>query len=239
MKNQYFGDNRDLFKYDLILQVIRGIDSINHFTFITMLTENDDTKQGGERNRYKAKIRKKNKELIRFLDEFGNESKRDIKYLKSFFDKKGIEMTIYYGKNKYFSHLQREEYFKQIEDKLLSKSLVFVDPDIGLQVKRTRDKHIRYSEVQNLYERMDKGSVLMIFQFIPRENRAAYFPRISKTLIEKVGDLPVYISDNQVVFFFLTKDKSIGKQLTKLVKDYVEKDYSRLSYGVTVRDKNR
>lgn len=222
MKNQYFGDNRDLFKYDLILQVIRGIDSINHFTFIPMLTENDDTKQGGERNRLKAKLSKKNKELIRFLDEFENESKRDIKHLKSFFGKQDIEMTIYYGKNKYFSHEKRKEYFKQIRDGLLSKSLVFVDPDTGLQMDKSDKEHILYSEVKTLYDRMDRSSILMIFQYFPREKHDKYLCKTAKELEKAItGDLPLHIDDNNTIFFFLTKEnKSLRKSLAKTISDY-------------------
>ncbi len=226
MKNQYFGDNRDLFKYDLILQVIKNTSSINHFTFIPMLTKNDDTKQGGERDRNKAKFGKQNKDLIRFLNEFKENSKRNINELESFFKKKAINMKIHCGKDKYFSHRQRKEYFKQIRRELLSKSLVFIDPDIGLQVKRTRDKHIRYCEVKGLYERMDKSSILMIFQFIPRINRETYFCETTKKLNEKAGNVPIYISDNQIAFFFLTKDKSLKESLAKIISDYRE------SYGI-------
>lgn len=48
MKNQYFGDNRDLFKYDLVHKIInaRYAGLPKRFTFIPMLTENDNTKQG-------------------------------------------------------------------------------------------------------------------------------------------------------------------------------------------------
>jgi len=110
MKNQYFGDNRDLFKYDLILQVIQQVGSIKHFTFIPMLTENDDTEQGGERNRDKAKGGTKNDKLVKFLDKYGEESRRDIKHVKRFFGKRDVKLKIYYGKDKYFSHEKRGEY---------------------------------------------------------------------------------------------------------------------------------
>ena len=67
---------------------------------------------------------------------------------------------------------------------------------------------------------MDKSSALMIFQFIPREKRNTYFPRISEKLKEKVGDLPIYISDNQIAFFFLTKDTSLKELLCKVITKY-------------------
>ncbi|MCD5409167.1 MAG: hypothetical protein LRZ87_00120 [Methanocellales archaeon] len=193
MKNQYFGDNRDLFKYDLILRVIEETDSINHFTFIPMLTKNDDTKQGGERNRDKAKAGTKNKDLRNFLDE-------------------------------YFSHENRREYFKQIGNEFLSKSLVFVDPDIGLQVRKSREKHILYREVKDLYERMDESSILMIYQHFPRirtqNNIQKHFCERSEELKKIAGDLPIYIDDNEIRFFFLVKDKSLRESLSQEISKY-------------------
>ncbi len=226
MNNQCFGDNRDLFKYDLIYQIIKR-SLVSHFIFIPMLTldvaGNQTTKREGEqRNRCKAKAGWKNNDLRVFLDKFQDTDKRDIKELAGFFKEQGIEITIYYGKDKYFSGIRREEYFKQIGDEFLRKSLVFVDPDIGLEVNKLTKKHIRYDEIKNLYQRMDESSILMIFQYIPYVKREDYFPEVSKKLKEKVGNLPIYISDNQIVFFLLTKDASIRKSLTKIVNKYRE-----------------
>ena len=49
MKNQYFGDTRDLFKYDLALHIIEGIWSIRALTFIPMLTPDDGSRRGAGR----------------------------------------------------------------------------------------------------------------------------------------------------------------------------------------------
>ena len=45
MKNQYFGDRRDLFKYDLLLDVVES-HGANRLTFVPMLTPNDDSGEG-------------------------------------------------------------------------------------------------------------------------------------------------------------------------------------------------
>ncbi|MDD1745766.1 MAG: hypothetical protein LUQ20_08180 [Candidatus Methanoperedens sp.] len=49
MNRGYLGDVRDLFKFDLIKEIILGIDIIERFTYIPMLT-NDDDKHGNIRN---------------------------------------------------------------------------------------------------------------------------------------------------------------------------------------------
>ena len=222
MKSQYFADNRDLFKYDLIMQLIQEIDSIHDFIFIPMLTENDGTGHGGELNRRKAKAGIKNKDLVNFLDECVREDRRDIKQLKKFFKRKRIRMTIYKG-GEYFVHKNRREYFELIGNKLLLKSLIFVDPDNGLEIQKVREKHIRYKEIQGLYNRMDKNSALMMFQFFPLfQTREACLREKSERLREEVGDSPIYVSDNQIAFFFLAKDKPIKKSIAGVIREYAE-----------------
>ena len=49
MNRGYFGDVRDLFKFDLIKEIIQGFEKIERFTYIPMLT-NDDDKHGNIRN---------------------------------------------------------------------------------------------------------------------------------------------------------------------------------------------
>ena len=63
MKNQYFGDNRDLFKYDLVLNIIQA-GLVNRFSFIPMITGDDNTGHGQKYNRDKAKAGKENKALM-------------------------------------------------------------------------------------------------------------------------------------------------------------------------------
>jgi len=226
MKNQYFGDNRDLFKYDLVYQIMQA-HLAHHFTFIPMLTVPDGTGHGGKTDRAQAKVSTENKELMYFLDECVNKGRRDIKQLESIFAEHAVKMTIYYGKDKYFFHEQRNEYFKQIGSELLAKSLVFVDPDIGLEVKRSRKQHILYTEVEDLYRRMDKDSILMIYQHFPRENHQQYLNTRCQELKEKIsGDWPVCIDDNEIIFFFLTKDESLEHSLTHLIGDYAKR-YSK------------
>ena len=226
MNNHCFGDNRDLFKYDLVFQIIKkGLAS--RFIFITMLTPDPTGNKNArheiaQRNRCKAKAGWNNNDLTAFLDQFQDKNNRDIRKLAGFFKEQEIETTIYCGKDKYFSDAGREEYFKQISDQLLRKSVIFVDPDMGLEVNKLTEKHIRYDEIKNLYQRMDQTSILMIFQYIPYVNRENYFLEVSKKLTEKIGDLPIYISDNQVILFFLTKDAAARKTLAEVINEYRE-----------------
>ncbi len=224
MKNQYFGDNRDLFKYDLIFDVIQKTDSVNRFTFIPMLTKNENTKHGEDRDRDKAKAGINNKDLVGFLNKFDDRSKRDIRQLEPFFKRHNTEITIYKA-GEYFSDEQRDSYFNQIAHELPPKSVILVDPDTGLEVNKSGKEHILYCEVKKLYDNMDKHSVLMIFQwisrFVPRVERSKYLRVKSQTLRDKVTkNLSIIVSDGKIAFFFLAKDKSVIKSLSKVIGDY-------------------
>ncbi len=210
MKNQYFGDNRDLFKYDLI-QYIMDRDLVSSFTFIPMLTDVALT------NREYATAGTNNKPLVDFLNRCVKE--RKISKLYGFFPRDKIRI---FKEDEEFSQQGRRKYFDEIDKAFLSKSIILVDPDIGLEPLRgPKRTHIRYSNVKDLYDRMHRSSILMIFQFIPRVKREKYFAEICLKLKEKVGNLPInYISDYPVVFFFLTKDKSIEESLAKTITDY-------------------
>ncbi len=220
MKNQYFGDNKDLFKYDLVLEIMRA-GLVEHFTFVPMLTKPDETNHGRKNNRNHAST--SNEELMDFLDECINKGQKDIEQIIAFFQRYDINMTIY-GHNGYFSHQERQSYFAGIENGLLSKALILIDPDNGLEVKNSGEKHILYSEVKRLYERMDEDSILMVYQYFPRVSHQQYLNGRMQELKERVsGDYPLCISDSEVAFFFLTQNEPLEHSLTHLISDYAER----------------
>ena len=223
MKNQYFGDNKDLFQYDLVLMIMQA-GLVERFTFVPMLTKPDVTNHGGKADRSYARAGTGNKELVSFLDDCINEGQKDIEQMVSFFQRYGIEMVMHYGKDAYFSYRKRQSYFAGIESRLLSKSLILVDPDNGLEVKKPGEKHLLYSEVKELYGRMDKASTLMVYQYFPRVNREEYLNQRMQELKDKVmGDFPVVVFDSEIAFFFLTKNEALEHRLIEVIGEYSER----------------
>ncbi len=238
MKKQYLGDIRDLFKYDLTKQILKGVSSLRKFTFIPMLTENESkSRDGDKRNFAKAKEKGRpgtnNKKLIGVLKKYEemDPNKRDFTKIKMYFKSEGIVMLLYEDKGReYFKHSPGDEYFKNIPESLLHKSLVFVDPDIGLQIKNSTKKHLLYREVEYLYDHINKDSILMIYQHFPRfpHKHKEYLPEgRSNTLEKELGDLPIYISDNEIMLFLLTKSDKLKSQLKRIIKRY-KRDYPNL-----------
>lgn len=246
MKNQYFGDIRDLFKYDIIQRILKGISSLQRFTFIPMLTKN--VPKSGEGNYLKRDfdMAKKNgrpgtnnEKLIGFLKKYGgiDKDKRDFTKIENYFESEDIEVLIYKDKeHEYFEHKARDRYFKNIQGEYLHNSLIFVDPDIGLEVKNSTKNHLLYSEVEDLHRHMDKDSILMIYQHFPRarDTHEKYLPlERSNTLKEKIGDLPICISDNEIIFFLLTKNDELKSQLKTIINRYL-RDYPYLCKGSAI-----
>lgn len=241
MKKQYLGDVRDLFKYDLIQQIVKGRSYLQKFTFIPMLTENEP-KSGDGSNRDFAKAKEKCRpgantpKLIEVLKKYKemDADKRDFTEIEMYFKSVGVEMLLYEDKGReYFGRSPGDDYFKNIPENPLHTSLVFVDPDIGLQIKHSTKKHLLYREVKCLYDHMDKDSIMMIYQHFPRAR--SKYPEYSldgrsNKLEKEIGDLPIYISDNEIIFFLLTKSNKPKIQLEKTIKSY-ERDYPNLIIG--------
>jgi hypothetical protein len=169
------------------------------FTFIPMLTKNDNrndgNKRGIEKRRQRQRPGSQNSDLIDYLEKFDaiSPDNRDFTDIRDFYTRKKIQ-TVIYGSDgspqkDYFSHDERNAYFSNIPGHLLKSALVFVDPDNGLEVKNSSDKHILYSEVNALLARMSDDSILMIYQHFPRERHNRYINKRMLELSEKTSAL--------------------------------------------------
>lgn len=233
MKNQYFGDIRDLFKYDLITQIMKRVGTLRQFTYIPMLTPNDNKNDGNERDFSKAKVGFKNKCLVKFLKSHElPKEKRNIRVIEKYFADKNIGVKIYdRDKNGYFNQKERSDYFKNIKRDLLTKALVLIDPDNGLEVKRNSEKHLLYNELKDILnnEELDDESIIMIFQYFPLEPHDIYVKR-RLLEIKKISSYVTYISDNNILFFFLGENCERIEIVKEVLQKYVA-DYTKCFFG--------
>lgn len=241
MKDQYFGDIRDLFKYDLIKSIIEQTGTFQGTSIIPMLTKYEERSDGNKRDFEIAKKNNRpgtfNTNLIRFLEPYKENEvkKRQIKDIGIYFKSICLNTIFYEGKDdtKYFENKIRSEYFSNVPVKLLTKSLIFIDPDIGLQIKKSTEKHLNFEEVKYLYNHMDENSILMIYQHFPRYRKnKEYMPegRLKK-LMEICIDKPIYISDSEIMFFFLAKNKINRDKLAQVISNY-KYSYKNLTIGM-------
>lgn len=230
MKNQYFGDAIDLFKYDLITEVINAHRSLKKFAFIPMLTPNDNRADGNRRDFSKVTPGYKNEALKKFLTPVYKQAKdkRDFKKIEVYFKRQNIPIKIYRDNaREYFSQQRRKDYFENIDSVLLGESLVFIDPDNGLEVKKSNQRHILYSELKDIFDR--SNCIVMVIQFFPREKHSVY---IEKRL-SKLGHITkdcTYIADSRIIFFFLCKSIEIRRLLEEEVFKRYKERYPKIYF---------
>jgi len=229
MKKQYFGDKRDLFKFDLIKNVVKET-GVSGFTYIPMLTPSDKTGHGKLRNNLSSpnNAGHKNRGLIEFFKRIpANRDERDVGIIKEYFEKIFIPTNVY-RKGDYFDRANRNPYFKGVEKVLLQNALIFVDPDTGLEPETVKpnEKHLLYSEAEDLYANMGKHSILAIIQFRQRDRfktREDIDKKVAR-LFDCTNDICIYISDDEITFFLLSKDFETKRRLSKAVTRY-KKEY--------------
>lgn len=223
MKNQYFGDDRDLFKYDLITMLIEEVPSLHRFTFIPLLTPDDDTGHGDIADRRDKAPGSGNPRLIEILDSCRESGRRNISEIHRYFEEVGIP-TYIHKEGCYLSHNNRGGYFAGLTNGALENALVFLDPDNGLEVKESCEKHVLVAELVDLYERMGTNSVLMFFQYRPRlKPRADLVMDASARLYELGLGVPLVVAENNVAFFLFAKDKESRDHMAGAIANYTRR----------------
>ena len=166
MNNQFFGDERDFYKYALLRVLSDG--GNNSIGVCWLLTE-CGTSGGGKLaylrcNSYKGKDR----ELFSFLHDCICERKlRDV----SVMDADIIPGAKYFSQS-FPAATDRSGYFQQAAQELGDCSLIFFDPDTGIKPKRPTkplNEYIRPDEIGEMWGSC-KESSLMVFQFLHPAN---------------------------------------------------------------------
>jgi len=231
----FFGDARDLFKFDCVRHIMKAFPELASFTFIPMLTE-DDRASAQKTTRTKdlgLAVKKgmagtRNRELMEDLGRL-QEIDDDLAYfhgIQSYFRKENIVVDVLHRDT--FSHEHRENYFKKVFDRFPANSLVFLDPDTGLEVKNPTQRHLLFDEVKQIFDRMDHQSVLMIYQHLPRVIRDGYINKRCRELAILTHSRPATITDNEIVFFILTKNPQHKTRLCAVLGEYADR-YNNLT----------
>lgn len=219
MKNQYFGDNRDLFKYDLIQTILTESNYVRNFLFIAMLTSDDNSTEGSKINYRNAKAGFSNNSLVNHLLK-SIRTTRNINQIVPYFKQAGHTIEIIDEK---FTNIERSQYFDKVVNRSLDNSLIFFDPDNGLEVRHNNEKHLLFSEIFLTLEKNNEDNLLMLYQHFPRVKRKKYIENRQSEIQLRLGLKSLYISDNEIVFFFITKQEKIFSELQSILSNYNQK----------------
>ena len=193
---------------------------VERFTYISMLTPNVTETFEYNACRTGAAGGTENRDLVDFLDRAAAGDKREISELEEFFRNKNITARIY-SKDRFFTQADRRSYFGGIGQDLLTKSLILIDPDRGLEEDVNGDGNLLYSELAGIYEKMDNDSYLMFTQRFPYDLYAEYLGMRCAEIKDRIpGAQPVSIDDLDSIIFFLTRNKFLQSCLVNLLKDY-------------------
>ena len=230
MNRMFFGDARDLFKFDLVRHIMKAFPDLASFTLVPMLTEEEPatgkkktaTKDLGLAQK-KGRAGTQNRELMEDMGRL-QEIDDDLEYfhgVQSYFKKENIIVDVLHKDT--FSHEHRTNYFNKMFEKFPANSLIFLDPDTGLEVKNPTQRHLLFDEVKKIYDRLDHQSVLMIYQHLPRVTRSGYIEKRCRELAAITHSRPETITDNEIVFFIMTKNPQIKTRLCAVLGDYADK----------------
>lgn len=227
MKNQYFGDIRDLFKYDLLHSLMQSIPCLHQCTIIPMLTPDEPSSSDGRRRDFHRAVLDHrpgsgNSVLVRALENITHDlpGTAGVEAICNFFDRSGIRFSLY-NPGYYLSYKDREAYFSGIPQGLLKNSCTFLDPDIGLEIMNSNEKHLLYREAAYVFARLGPHSLLIIYQHFPRMKREPY---VCRRLSELSGVLDVpclAVTDNEIVFFIAPTDEETLEWTAASLERYV------------------
>lgn len=135
VKQQYFGDARDYFKYDVLERLASDLGAIGRLTCLWMLTAPDGTGQGRVRFIDDPEL----PELTEFFRErlaSNNPLRRRLGQMRSYFANRPFAFVSYRDDRDDFGRGTRAEYFAHVPDEALQRAVVFFDPDVGMEPGR-------------------------------------------------------------------------------------------------------
>ncbi len=237
MNPKFFGDAKDLFKYDLITTIMKGVgESIDRIVIVPMLTKYDPKFRGnpGCRNTNLIACFRRLRRTEE-VDHYYDELKDYLKELKKDLQKDKVRVRI--EKKEIFSQQTRDHYFKSFYDNFPGNSLIFIDPDTGIKEKNFTEKHFSFQELKQAHDLLDQNSILMVYQHYLRRRQPGLndAEKKSREIKELTGTAPLVIADNTVMFIFLTRNRELRETLAKILRNYARVEQAAARKKNTLR----
>jgi hypothetical protein len=202
MKNQYFGDRRDYFKYDVLERLANDLADVDRLTSLWMLTRPDSSGQG----RVPFVPDPELPELTAFFRErLDSEDavRRRVTEMRTYFEGRPFRFFSYRDDRDDFDSITRSEYFACVPDEALQHAVVFFDPDNGMEPRRATERHLRFQELESILTRMDETSVAVVFQYWRRVRD--FWTVMAQELGDRLGHPLAYIADPTLAFYVIVK----------------------------------
>ena len=214
MKNQYFGDARDYFKYDVLERLATDLADIERLMCLWMLTRPDATGQGKVPFVADPEL----PELTAFFRErleSEDASQRRATEMRTYFNDRPFGFFSYRDDRDDFGSATREEYFASVPDEALQHAVVFFDPDNGMEPGKATDRHLKFRELKGVVERMDETSVAVVFQYWRRVQ--GFWTAMAEELSDRLGCAVTYIAEPTLAFYVVAKDSQRRDQVREVL----------------------
>jgi hypothetical protein len=231
MKDQYFADKRDFFKWDFLEDILDGCAELKYFTNITMLTRPDDSREGNFKV-YEASDGRK--QLYDFLQRCLADGKQRVSEMQTYFQRKRFGYYAYRDSAQApYTYESREDYFCSIPEDKLQQALVFFDPDIGLNAGRMNymrrsgiSKYLFDKSLSAVARRVSDDSVIVVYQHLQRDRN-----RFWDDVEERCGRFrdcirakgAAFLTDRDVVFLATSRDANVRLKMSNIVVTYAHK----------------
>ncbi len=206
MKDQYFGDVNDYLKYGILRELIAGGEALH---VVWMLTPSDGSTDGKFTD-YLSKSqtwREYDPELFDFLrSEVVDRGGRKVACIENW---DGLPAA-YSSEIVPDARQDRMRWSGAVQETIQEQSLVFFDPDNGIEVPSCpvgRKKSSKYVYWTELVEAWDRGASLLVYQHFTRENREQFLARLSLEFQRRLGASRVMVLRTPRVAFFLVPQK--------------------------------
>ena len=156
MKNQWYGDKRDIVKWGSLI-ILCQRDGVKRILQVAMLTRDPERAQ--------LQCNGNSSEIPHAVwNHFRNA--RDVVRLGMSCD---IEIEVF---DEVFKHAGRDAYFEKVlarVNQLREPTLIFLDPDTGIEPSKLTMKHVSCLELSAVWKAMSAPSYLVVYQHGPRQ----------------------------------------------------------------------
>jgi predicted nucleotidyltransferase len=239
MKNQYFGDKRDLFKFDLLLDLMAS-GRFEQLTYVPMLTKFDPLSAEGKL--IPRTSGKYGHGLFEFLSAIPSSTERDVRLWRRYFaDQKRFLYHAFRDDSDGYTFDGRKDYFRSIEANALRRACVFLDPDIGIErgspryMKRSGlDKYLFLDDLKELIGRCE-DSVVIVYQHLQHDagKRLGDIKAHLAVACDELGVKAVpFVRQNDLGFYAVATDEALLREVARAFSSHAEK-HARLRQHVT------
>jgi len=161
VKNQWFGDKRDYFKFDLWLEVAEKVEAISQLTYIPMLTRSAPPYEKGKRR----------ERLYDFLKYWHVPECRSITRMRDFLGAARFDYRPYRDNDEAgFRDGSWDAYFRDIQEDWLRDAAVLIDPDTGISPKKPDqpEKFVTLGNIAEVVGKSSGNSVVLVFQYLQK-----------------------------------------------------------------------